>query len=185
MAAADVLRCLQGAPQDVAGLAAATGLHPNSVRKQLAILVRRGEVVEETVRTGRVGRPRRVYRAMPAGSPYERLALLLLELRGAGAGGDPVEIGRRAGAAIDAPDALTAVRLTAMAHGLAPVVDGDDVVLTACPFAAAVDIDARTVCDLHLGLARGAAARHGAEVDLVAGAECRFTVRPHPRTLSS
>jgi predicted ArsR family transcriptional regulator len=63
--AADVLRCITDAPQGVAALAAATGLHPNTVRKHLATLVRVGLVVSGTDRVGRPGRPGRVYAPAP------------------------------------------------------------------------------------------------------------------------
>ena len=181
MTTANVLRCVRSAAsQDVAGIAAATGLHPNTVRRHLDHLVRDGAVVEVTERSGRVGRPRRAYRAVPPlDRSFERLARLLLALRLAGDDA-PVEVGRRAGAgeALDAPDAIAAVIEVTAAHGFAPRIDGCDVVLDDCPFAPLLDLDRCTVCDLHLGLAQGAAARHGASVALTATDPCHFSITP-------
>lgn len=180
--AAAVLRCIDaGAPQDVAGLAAALDLHPNTVRKHLARLTRDGRIVRETMRTGRPGRPHVRYR--PSSRPadaYERLAVLLVELHRSGE--TPLVLGRRVGAgeAATSDDPVDAVVAVSTTHGLAPEVRGDDVVLL-CPFAAAVAVDAETVCELHLGLAQGAAARHGATVGVEIGPPCRFHVTPEER----
>jgi predicted ArsR family transcriptional regulator len=177
--AATVLRCISGgddAPRDVAGIAAALGVHPNTVRKHLGRLTRDGLVVEETERRGGPGRPARTYRPVPVPpEPYEQLALLLLELRRSPAGA--AEVGFAAGvrAASRMPDAVTAVAAVATLHGLTPTIDGDDVLLGTCPFEAALVADAHTVCSLHAGLARGAAALHGADVAVVReGDGCRL-----------
>lgn len=170
---AAVLRCIADAPQDVAAIAAALDLHPNTVRKHLDRLRREGLVEDELVHTGEPGRPSRIYRrtARPADA-YERLALLLVELHRTGE--TPIELGRRLGAveSAGATSARAAVATVSSAHGLAAVVEGSDVVLTTCPFSSAVAVDARTVCDLHLGLAQGAAG--STDVTVQPGTPCRF-----------
>lgn len=162
--AASILRCIEsGAPQDVTGLASALGLHPNTVRKHLRHLLRARLVVEEDDRSGRAGRPRRLYR--PAPPPDSDMIALARRL------------GRSTGAAeaADAAGATDAVVAITAAHGLIPTVVGDEVVIERCGFAD--EPLGAPVCALHIGLAEGAAAAHGARVRLAvdAGARtCRF-----------
>lgn len=179
--AAAVLRCIEAAadaPQDVAGIAAELGLHPNTVRKHLANLLRAGLIEQHRGGSGRRGRPRHLYRAAPRPVPaYEQLAVMLLDLHRTGA--DARSIGRARGweAGAGAADAIAAVATVAAANDLRPRVDGIDVVIAACPFESALGIDDATVCSLHLGFLEGAAAAHGACVAMVRDDRgCRFRV---------
>jgi predicted ArsR family transcriptional regulator len=165
----------------VAELTEHCGLNHNAVRQHLAKLVDAGLLVEGTAApTGR-GRPRLVYTLDPLSDSrwgvtgaYERLSVLLTEMVRTG---EPAEVvGERAGRQVrfdsSASHGDPAERLTAeMArHGFGPEVrrSGDrfTLVLTNCPFVSAALNDQNTVCNLHLGLARGAAeAIGGIEVD--------------------
>lgn len=170
-----------GTDVDVAELTDHVGLNHNAVRQHLAKLVDADLVEEARARPSGRGRPRLLYRVAPTAEsrwgvagPYERLAVLLTEV--VRTGDAPEAVGARAGrrlimggsgASVDAVDRFE----DAMARqGFDPTVQarGDEVevVLRSCPFASAVLADADTVCQLHLGLARGAAeAIGGIEVD--------------------
>lgn len=161
-----------GAPVDVAELTAHFGLNHNAIRQHLAKLVEAELLVETSAApTGR-GRPRLLYALDPSAEsrwgvtgPYERLAMLLTEVVRSGA--TPQEVGRRAGlrqrlghrAASNEPSAAFADVMDR--QGFDPVVTqrGTDIEVTlqTCPFASAVLTDPDTVCELHLGLARGVA----------------------------
>ena len=170
-----------GALVDVAELTAHFGLNHNAIRQHLAKLVEAALLVETTAApTGR-GRPRLVYALDPSAEsrwgvtgPYERLAMLLTEI--VRSGDTPEEVGRRAGlrqrlghrAASNEPSAAFADVMNR--QGFDPVVtqqgDNIDVTLQTCPFVSAVLTDPDTVCELHLGLARGVAeAVGGLEVE--------------------
>lgn len=170
-----------GIDVDVAELTDHVGLNHNAVRQHLAKLVDADLVEEARARPSGRGRPRLLYRVAPTAEsrwgvagPYERLAVLLTEV--VRTGDAPEAVGARAGrrlimggsgASVDAVDRFE----DAMARqGFDPAVQasGDEVevVLRSCPLASAVLADADTVCQLHLGLARGAAeAIGGIEVD--------------------
>ena len=191
-----VLRAIQAAdaPLGVQALADRVGVHANAVRQHLAHLRDAGLVLEETFRTGGLGRPRLVYRADPdsAGSlagwnPYETLSRLLVQVA---TGRDPVEVGaehgRRLADAAPERDPVDVLDAVARRHGFDPTVEpapgGVDLVLGRCPFAASVTPD-RLVCDLHRGMAEGIAARRGGAVVVSLAAAppheggCRFHVR--------
>ena len=161
--AAAILRCLEGAPQDVASIASALGCHPNTVRRHLARLLDDGLIVEHAARTGRPGRPGQLYGAAPApASPLLGLARRL----GREAGRDEGLVGD------SATDAVGAI---SVAHGLPATIDGDDVVVRDCPLGEGPAT--ATLCALHLGLAEGAAQVHEATVALERhAATCRFHV---------
>ena len=170
-----------GTDVDVAELTDHVRLNHNAVRQHLAKLVDADLVEEARARPSGRGRPRLLYRVAPTAEsrwgvagPYERLAVLLTEV--VRTGDAPEAVGARAGrrlimggsgASVDAVDRFE----DAMARqGFDPTVqaEGDEVevVLRSCPLASAVLADADTVCQLHLGLARGAAeAIGGIEVD--------------------
>lgn len=170
-----------GAPVDVAELTAHFGLNHNAIRQHLAKLVDAELLVETAAApTGR-GRPRLIYALDPSAEsrwgvtgPYERLAMLLTEV--VRSGDTPEQVGRRAGlrqrlghrAASNEPAAAFADVMGR--QGFDPVLTqrGDDIEVTlqTCPFASAVLTDPDTVCELHLGLARGIAESVGGlEVD--------------------
>lgn len=189
-----------GVPIGVAELTDHVGLHHNAVRQHLAKLTEAGLVVEATARPVGRGRPRLVYQVDPAAegrwggeAPYERLAVLLAEVTRTGDA--PVDVGRRAGRrmAQEAPpgaEPVDALATVMARQGFDPRVrargEARDVVLRSCPFASAVLADPDTVCDLHLGLARGIAeAVGGLAVDVLVAkdprrAQCRLECRTVP-----
>lgn len=158
-------------PVGVSELTAHLGLNHNAIRQHLAKLVEAGLLVEGTAApTGR-GRPRLVYEVDPraesrwgVAGPYERLSLWLAEV--VRTGETPVEVGRRAGrrqrlggAAVGDPSEALAEQMAR--HGFEPSVvrEGDrvELVLGVCPFTTTALADPDTVCQLHLGMAQGAA----------------------------
>ncbi len=170
-----------GTDVDVAELTDHVGLNHNAVRQHLAKLVDAELVEEARARPSGRGRPRLLYRVAPTAEsrwgvagPYERLAVLLAEVVRTG---DALEaVGARAGRRLimggsgASVDAVARFEDAMARQGFDPTVQarGDEVevVLRSCPLASAVLADADTVCQLHLGLARGAAeAIGGIEVD--------------------
>ncbi|MFV0316441.1 MAG: helix-turn-helix transcriptional regulator [Microthrixaceae bacterium] len=158
-------------PIGVADLTAEFGLNHNAIRQHLTKLVEADLLTESTARPEGRGRPKLQYRLNPNAEsrwgvtgPYERLSMLLAEV--VRTGDTPEEVGRRAGSRHRTDDQRTETPLDdfvrAMAEeGFEPVVsDSDasiDVRLDACPFSSAAQTDPDTVCELHLGLARGVA----------------------------
>lgn len=169
---------------DVPELSAVFGLHHNAIRQHLDKLVGAGLVVEDVALRGARGRPRLRFRVNPRAdarwgtqSPYERLSAILADaLR---TGSSPSEAGRRAGARAAAehhlgpgPDDPTMLFEQVMARGgFEPQVverpGGADVVLHACPFAAAAMSDPDVVCAVHRGIAEGVADAAGGAVAVV------------------
>jgi predicted ArsR family transcriptional regulator len=125
-------------PLSSAELASATGMHVNTVRPHLEILVHTGAAARSADAGGRPGRPVVRYRAVPAEpeAPAPEPAGLLPD--------DAVQ--RLAGLFVDL--------------GFAAEVDavGDRVLLRACPVAALATQDPH-VCEMHLQLAQAALAR--------------------------
>jgi predicted ArsR family transcriptional regulator len=190
-----------GRPVGVAELASSLAVHPNTVRLHLARLVEAGLVTEELEAAHRPGRPGYRYRAVGAdpvaeAAAYRRLAGLLTQALRAGTSAR--DAGRAAGAhdaaQLAGGDPLTAIVHTLDTQGFAPEVDRldedrIDVVLRVCPFAEAAAADPATICQLHLGLAEGAAqAIGGLDVDGLQIADphragCRLQLRPTPQAL--
>ena len=166
---------------DVAELTNHVGLNHNAVRQHLTKLVDAGLVEEARARPSGRGGPRLLYRVAPTvesrwgvAGPYERLAVLLTEVVRTGDG--PEAVGARAGRRLimggggASSDAVDRFEEAMARQGFDPTVQtrGNEVevVLRSCPLASAVLADADTVCQIHLGLARGAAeAIGGIEVD--------------------
>jgi predicted ArsR family transcriptional regulator len=162
-----------GRPMAVSTLAAACGLHVNTVRAHLDVLRRAGLVARESEQAARRGRPRAMYTAVtrPARSGYEQLAAMLA----AGWGADGAARAERAGytAALDGDaagggtaGALDELVATFAEMGFDPQLDrdrdGGRIALRACPFRAVAAEHPDVVCALHLGLIRGVLTRHGA-----------------------
>jgi predicted ArsR family transcriptional regulator len=161
-------------PVDVAELTSYTQLNHNAVRQHLEVLTSAGLVTERQEQRTRPGRPRLLYEAAPdsAGlwatpSPYEQLAASLAEAIRTGA--SPEDVGRQLGQAraremsrrapID--NAIEAMEHEMARSGFKPVrrerPRGVELVLERCPFETAAAVNAKAVCALHLGLARGLA----------------------------
>ncbi|GAA1645033.1 hypothetical protein GCM10009679_57560 [Saccharothrix algeriensis] len=169
----DTLRAA-GAPQDAVALAQATGLHPNTVRFHLKVLIEAGYVVESRQASGGRGRPQAVYAcAAPAtrDGGYALLAELLASTLDDAAGAELARAAgerwqhaaRPAGVAPDAPGTLdeAAARATALFAELGfdpvrgPEPDAARIELRACPFLDVARRHPGVVCGVHLGLLRG------------------------------
>jgi predicted ArsR family transcriptional regulator len=169
----DIFRYLVDAqvPIDVAELTDHFGFNHNAIRQHLAKLVDAELVCETRAEpTGR-GRPRLQYTVNPAAEscwgvagPYERLSVLLTEVIRTGS--TPVEVGRQAGRRRTRADAEGREPVSVLADQMArfgfdPTTrrrgDNFEITLRTCPFASAALSDPDTVCNLHLGLAHGAA----------------------------
>lgn len=186
-------------PVDVAELTAHFGVNHNAIRQHLAKLVGAGLAVESAAAPSGRGRPRLLYLVDPSvesrwgvTGPYERLAMLLTEV--VRSGDTPEEVGRRAGVrlarGVTADEPITSFAELTARQGFDPELhehgDAVDITFHACPFASAVLTDADTVCDLHLGMARGVAeAVGGLVVDKLVPkdprrAHCRLRCRLTP-----
>ena len=183
-------------PIGVRELAERIGLHPNAVRYHLTRLREAELIIEEAEPSGGRGRPRLTYRAVPARrSPnrYERLSALLADVvrskrtaRAAGrlAGRDAASIYE-----VNGVSARRAIEDHARQLGFAPRRQGRDLVLQHCPYANVAVENPETICELHLGMAEGIAARlGGVEVEGMtvrdpyrAGCRLRLIDVPHLR----
>lgn len=166
-----------GAPQDATALAQATGLHPNTVRFHLKVLIDAGYVTQATAPRPGPGRPQAVYAVVtPAAGDggyallAEMLAAQLDEAEGAalaqragqrwlrrsvsGPGGEPA--GARP-ATLDEAAARAIALFTEL--GFDPVRGPGDgaarIELHACPFLDVARRHPGVVCGVHLGLLRG------------------------------
>ncbi|MDI9582303.1 MAG: helix-turn-helix domain-containing protein [Thermobispora sp.] len=170
-----------GRPLAISEIADAVGLHPNTVRAHLALLIEHGHVAGTREDRDRPGRPRTLYTAVRAQEDtdargYRLLAEILLgylEHHGDGAGA-AVDAGRRyatralprdlpAGGSVTV-DAIVALLDRA---GFEPAVsaDGATVELHHCPFRELAQADPETVCAVHLGLLQGALTELGAPAE--------------------
>ena len=164
-------------PMDVATLTARFGLNHNAIRQHLAKLRSAGLVIEEVGTRSGPGRPRLEYRpalgvdqdwGVP--SPYERLALMLVEMLHSGRSAREVgaDIGREMATELpDTVDPVDLLEINAARQGFEPRRverrSSVDLVLERCPFETAAGAAPDIVCQLHLGLAEGISdATHGA-----------------------
>jgi len=188
-------------PIGVAELASTLRVHPNTIRLHLARLVDAGLVAEDVETDRHPGRPG--YRYRPTGTDpateaaaYRRLAGLLARAVRAGVGAR--DAGRAAGATdaarLAGADPVAAMNATLATQGFSPEIatlDSErvDVILHACPFADVAAEDPATICQLHLGLAEGAAqAIGGLHVEGLRIADphqagCRVQLRRVPQAL--
>jgi predicted ArsR family transcriptional regulator len=173
-----------GGSMGVRELADAVGLHPNSVREQLARLADAGLVVTEPAPPSGRGRPGLRYAARPEADeqePYRALVRVLAdELEQMT---DPAtraaEAGERWGRALVGPQGNVADEDAAVGRlvGLladagfkpeGPDLPGGPIRLRRCPFDPLARDHGRVVCGVHLGLMRGALRQMGAPLDAVA-----------------
>jgi predicted ArsR family transcriptional regulator len=173
-----ILRVLQGAdaPLDVPAIAGRIGLHENTVRWHLGVLLEAGLVSEERLASTGRGRPPHVYRLVegaladqPGG--YRLLAeVLVSSLEGRRRASELVEEAGYArgrslvaspadGRRLSAKEAIDeVVRLLAM-FGFQPELKrergGQRIDMTPCPFGETAVGHAAIVCPIHLGLMRG------------------------------
>ena len=185
VAVLEVLR-RSGRPLAVLELAEIMGLHPNTLRKHLELLLRHGHVERLREESGKPGRPRQVYAltdltdgAAPQRN-YRMLASVMASyLRTID---DPtaaaLDAGRRFRAELVAPRAPGQTAPTAPATldrivrmldeiGFQPEVAADRsaIRLRHCPFHELASDQPDIVCSIHLGLIRGALEQLGAPVE--------------------
>jgi predicted ArsR family transcriptional regulator len=149
-------------PMTVEMIAEATGLHANTVRGHLDVLLAGNVIAREPADSAGRGRPRWLYRAAtPDASPFQFLAqALTVQLARA----DSVEFAagaaeRWAKALPDLPVAFSPDEAVAEATGAlnrlgfnaiaSPV--GDAISVTGCPYAELID-DNPVICDIHTAL---------------------------------
>jgi predicted ArsR family transcriptional regulator len=169
---------------EIRELAEAVGLHPNSVREQLARLADAGLVATEAAPPSGRGRPRLRYGARPEGdeqAPYRALARVLAEELGrlAEPATRAAEAGERWGRALIGPTGIVTDEDAAVERlvGLladagfepeGPDLPGGPIRLRRCPFEPLARDRRGVVCGVHLGLMRGALREMGAPLDAVA-----------------
>jgi predicted ArsR family transcriptional regulator len=175
-----LLRVLEAAeaPLDIHALAEAVGLHANTVRWHLGILIDADLVTEVRESTGARGRPRHGYRFVPGvrdehPGGFRLLADVLAEVLSRGADPATIEaVGRERGRALVGEEnfagaspteatrqaVATVVRLLEL-FGFQPRVrrerGGHRVDMRPCPFGETAVKYTDVVCPLHLGLMRG------------------------------
>ena len=166
----EILHLIQVQPrQTVAGLAAATALHPNTVREHLERLLDAGHIVRETEHRTTRGRPRVLYSAATgeaeASSPVAR--------RKARAAAERGDIMRRVmpwtGASVSELGADSTHQLDAIVDhlsesGFDPLVDERELTinLSPCPHAESQAAHRETLCSVHLAIMQGVLAEaHG------------------------
>jgi predicted ArsR family transcriptional regulator len=189
MAVLDLLR-LRAQPLGVGEVALHVGLHLNTVRSHLDLLVDSGYAIRRTEAPSGPGRPRVVYEATAApegeGS-YRLLAEILAQYVAANSerpGDAAVEAGRswagsavrswngrqgkhKAGAPLLAEDAVITQVVRMLGDiGFAPELsaDGTSIYLHRCPFRELAQSQPDVVCGAHLGMIQGALAEIGAPV---------------------
>lgn len=180
----DVLR-RSPSPLGVAAIASAVGLHTNTVRSHLDLLVDSGHVVRGVEPRSRPGRPAAVYEATAApddGRNYQLLAEVLagyLISTSARPGDAAAAAGRQwAGAgsrttddnphsSIPDGDGVAQVLRMLANTGFAPELtsDGRSIRLHHCPFRELAQAYPQVVCGAHLGIMQGALAELGVPVE--------------------
>ena len=172
-------------PVQVAALVDRFGLNHNVIRQHLAKLCEADLFVEEFAPRNGPGRPALQYRLAPEvavtwgmSSPYEHVALLLLEMTAEGL--SPREVGRRAGrraAATAGRSADTAVgqlvadlRRKGFDARSRDGANGGELVLGRCPVSGGVPGHREILCEIHLGYAEGFLHTAGSDLT-VAGIE--------------
>lgn len=189
-----LLELLEREPDlDAPTLADRLALHVNTVRSHLGVLEEAGLVTPVPEARDRPGRPRLLYRVVPAGErpdadddgAYRFLAEVLASYLDA-TSDDAAQAAERAGHAwggfsIAEPPPFEALsttgafdRLVEMLDemgfdpALEPVTDGarQRLALRRCPFLSVAKAHPDVVCSVHLGLMRGAIDRLGADVEV-------------------
>lgn len=183
-----ILEVLRASPQglDASQVAERVGLHHNTVRSHLALLLEAGLVTRRAEERSQPGRPRAIFEAageehLLDGSGYRLLAQILASHL-AGSVGDPAaaaeELGRSWGSyLIERPAPFERVsRQEAMERilglfaelGFRPELGSDEVgdrmLLHRCPYREVAEARPEIACSVHLGLMRGALAELDAPV---------------------
>jgi predicted ArsR family transcriptional regulator len=181
--AATLLATLEGQPEPLAlaALVRTTGLHGNTVREHLDVLVRRGLVARRRATPSGRGRPAWLYEATGVDEETSEYAGLAAALAGAltRTSPDPAAAGVLAGeewgrqlardrGATPMPGEQARGQVVALLDDLGFRPERSDadpatVHLTRCPLLQAAHEHPEVVCAVHLGIVRGALAEHGAD----------------------
>jgi predicted ArsR family transcriptional regulator len=174
---AQIVSVLEGAPDglDASELGRRVGLHPNTVRWHLDVLARAGLVTSAAEGRGTPGRPRRLYRLVPAQDDYRSLASVLVATLAADdagadacarAGGDwgvALAEGRAGGA-----DAVEAVADILTERGFEAEAAAGAITMRRCPFLELAKTSPAVVCAVHRGLIDGALRTLGSPLTVAA-----------------
>ncbi len=178
-----------GAPIPMDGICAATGLHANTVRPHLDLLLATGRITREQGRSVGRGRPPWLYRAVETEAMRQRKQLadaLVDALQGADSAALAHEAASRWAAQLEpdhrprpaqsADDAVLAAADSLAALGFQATVTplGDRIDLRSCPYADLV-ADRPVICDIHAALLLQLLEASGQPVELE-----RFDVFPRP-----
>jgi predicted ArsR family transcriptional regulator len=180
------LLCTAEEPRSASDLAASVGLHVNTVRSHLELLVKARLATRRADAPRGPGRPHIVYAAIPhaltcvgsfapdrSGDGYRDLATVLVDELGSMPDADQLALdaGRRWSSVIDglgwpdlprsADDACACLVDLLDRLGFVPTTEpmGDRIYLHACPFSDLARRSTTVVCGIHLGLMRAAADR--------------------------
>ncbi len=164
-----------GGGMTIAEVGERTGLHPSTARAHLDRLVDTGLLVKARASGGQPGRPAWRYRiaenpAAPAPAPYRALAAALLDHLSRRTGGDARAEAIRAGqdwgrhlaaAAPPGEDPIDTLLGVLRGLGFSPRLrhTGDgrtEIHLYTCPFLELVNRNPDAICNLHVGVVRGA-----------------------------
>jgi len=164
-------------------LAGSIGLHPNSVREQLQVLIESGLVVSEVAPPSGRGRPGHRYLARPdadGDEAYQVLSRVLVDELGRSpdAGAVSASAGERwgrtlvrsAGAPVTTDEAIDRLIGILDDAGFEPAMTAETTTpirLRRCPFEALARDHLTVVCGVHLGLMRGALRALGAPLDVL------------------
>lgn len=163
-------------PLSVEQLSERTGLHPNTLRGHLGVLLAAGQVTRESADAKGRGRPRWLYRtASPQATPFQFLAEALIEQLADTDAGDLASSAAERWARVlpslpkahspdeaveEATDALNRLGFKAMASPL-----GDSISVTSCPYGELVT-ENPVICDIHTALVIRLLEQTGQEVSL-------------------
>ena len=175
---AQIVSVLEGAAEglDASELGRRVGLHPNTVRWHLDVLARAGLVTSTAEGRGTPGRPRRLYRLVPARDDYRSLAsVLVATLAADDAGPDACARAGRdwgvalaAGRAGEADDPVEAVAGILAEHGFEPEASATAITMRRCPFLELAKTSPAVVCAVHRGLIDGALRTLGSPLTVAA-----------------
>jgi predicted ArsR family transcriptional regulator len=175
----DIVRAAEGGVT-IAEVGEQTGLHPSTARAHLDRLVGAGLLVKARASGGQPGRPAWRYRIAiadaPAPAPYRALATALLDHLSRRNGGDVRAEATRAGedwgrhlAAVTPPGENATDVLLSVLRGLgfSPRLHHSgagrtEIHLHTCPFLGLVNRNPDAICNLHVGVIRGALEHAGA-----------------------
>lgn len=173
-----------GRALDARELAAAVGLHPNTVRWHLGILRDAGLVTATAAPRGAPGRPRILYALAPTGSvrATDEHRLLATMLAGALSQVDDAparaeEAGRAWGRYLLAREPLAAPEPDAAVpelvglldqQGFSPEAKGCEIHMRSCPFHDLAETHPDVVCAVHRGLISGGLSALGSDLDVEA-----------------